>query len=330
YRLIVMIYDNITTSSSSGSSPTGQFSDDQILQLDHIVYVTSALGCVGSLFIILSFSIFKEARSFATTLIFYLSISDLMSALSYLPFGRTSNALCNAQGAGLLFFLTSSYLWTMCISISLFMVFFLNRYELGHLLKWFHLVCWGVPSVTTLISLIAGAFGQFGSWCFIADPTSTIRLFYYLPLVFVFFVNLFVFICIRLKISQHSNSIVSRVNIIVSFYLVAFALSQLPTVINSIQTFSDPKHPLFPLFVFQLLLQPLQGFFNCIVYGVNEGFIMHYIEFFEKHICRCRKSREMKEIDVDQERLLVDYDNSDEESAPLGIDNELIIDDYSI
>ncbi|EFA79115.1 cAMP receptor-like protein [Heterostelium album PN500] len=201
--------------------------------------------------------------------------------------------------------------------------------HIGYLLKYFHGICWGIPLISTLISLIAHAFGPVGSWCFIHDPTSVFRLLYYLPLVVVFFVNLCVFACIRWKISQHSNSIVSRVNIIVSFYLIAFALSQFPTVINSIQNFSEPSHPKFSLFAFQLLLQPLQGFFNCIVYGVNEGFISHYIEFFEKHLFRCRKSRELKQIEVEQERLIVDYDNSDEESQTTNMD-QLIIDDYSI
>jgi len=207
--------------------------------------------------------------------------------------------------------------------------FFTNRYELNHWFKYFHLICWGIPLFSTFISLGFDAYGLTGSWCFIANPLSFFRLFYYIPLIFVFFVNLCVFVAIRFKILRHNNSMISRVNIIVSFYLIAFSLSQLPTLINSIQNFSNPDKPIFSLFAFQLFLQPLQGFLNCIVYGWNEGFINHYIEFFEKYICRCRKSKELREIEADKTSLLVDYDNSDDEDQTDGID-KLIIDDYSM
>ncbi|KAK5584282.1 hypothetical protein RB653_005890 [Dictyostelium firmibasis] len=306
------------------------FSKGQIESLDRIVYFSSSMGIVGALFIIVSFFLFKAARSFATKMIFFLSLSDLFAAIFYLPYYRDSDLMCNLQGMGLVFFLSSSYLWTMCISISLFMVFFTTIFELNHWFKYFHFICWGIPLFTAIISLIFHAYGKTGSWCFISDPTSIFRLLYYLPLIVVFFINLVVFIAIRWKISQHSNSLVSKVNIIVSFYLIAFSLSQLPTIINSIQNFSNPDDPQFSLFAFQLLLQPLQGFLNCVVYGINEGFIGHYVEFFEKYIfrCRCRKSRELKEIESDKTSLLVDYENSDDEEGFDGMDR-LIIDDYN-
>ncbi|EFA86297.1 cAMP receptor-like protein [Heterostelium album PN500] len=252
-----------------------QFSDLEILQLDQISFVSVSFGCVGALFIIITYILFRDVRSFASTLIFYLSICDLMAALSYLPFGRGSKMACDIQAMGLLFFLTSSYFWTMCISISLFLVFFTNRYELGYLMKYFHYINWGIPLVLTLISLKFNIFGITGSWW---------------------------------KISQHANTIVSRMNVIVSFYIIAFAISQLPSIINSIQNFSSPNNPVFGLFAFQLMLQPLQ------VYGVNEGFVSRYIEFFEKYVCRCRKSREYKDtlLDIDRESLIITYDDDDE------------------
>ncbi|EGC34657.1 hypothetical protein DICPUDRAFT_34601 [Dictyostelium purpureum] len=316
------------TSSISDDSGYDHFTKEQIEKLDSIVYISSGMGCAGALFIIITFILFKDVRSFATKLIFFLSLSDLMSAISYLPFGRRNTVMCNLQGMGLVFFLSSSYFWTMCISISLFVVFFTSRYELNHWLKYFHMVCWGIPFITALVSLLFHAYGRTASWCFLYDPTSVFRLLYYVPLIAVFFINLLVFVAIRWKISQHSNSLVSKVNIIVSFYLIAFTLSQLPTIINSFQNFSKPNDPQFSLYAFQLLLQPLQGFLNCIVYGINEGFTKHYIYFFEKHICRCRKSRELKEIESDRINLLVDYDTSDEEDIMDHDIDKLIIDDY--
>ncbi|KYR00303.1 cAMP receptor-like protein [Tieghemostelium lacteum] len=327
--MTLLLFNRSSTKHDYDSSDSSLvFSKEHIDNLDKIVYFSSGLGIIGALFIILSYLIFRSSRNFSTRLIMFLSLSDLMSAISYLPFGRESKALCDLQGMGLVFFLSSSYFWTMTISISLFLVFFTEKYELNYLMKYFHAICWGIPMFSTLVSLIFNAYGLTGSWCFIEDPTSFFRLFYYLPLIVVFLINLSVFVAIRWKISKHSNSMVAKVNIVVSFYLIAFALSQLPTIINSIQNFIYPTQPIYGLFAAQLFLQPLQGFLNFIVYGYNEGFINNYIEFIEKYLCRCRKSRELKQIDVNS-GLLVDYDNSDDDETPTNRIDQLIIDDYS-
>ncbi|EGG13973.1 importin 13 [Cavenderia fasciculata] len=103
--------------------------------------------------------------SFASKLIFFLSISDLMVAISYYPFGRLSKTFCDIQGIGLMFFLSSSYFWTMCISISVYFVFFLNQVNINHLMKYFHIISWGVPFATTLIAMLNyDIFGRTGSW----------------------------------------------------------------------------------------------------------------------------------------------------------------------
>eukprot|EP01133_Synstelium_polycarpum_P019135 gene19135-22916_t len=215
------------------------FTRDQIKQLDQIVYFSSALGSLGALFIIITYVLFRDIRSFASKLIFYLSISDLMCAISYLPFGRSSRIACDLQGMGLLFFLTSSYFWTACISISLFLVFFTTQHDLNYLMKYYHYISWGFPLLATLVSLKFDVF-----YC---------RSYFTLPIIL-----------------------------------------------------------LFTSFIW---------FLNCIVYGVTEGFLNRYVEFFEKYLCRCRRSKEYKEIvDADIDNLVVDY--SDDDDA-VGITNSL-------
>jgi len=289
---------------------------DQIHIIQIIILATASLGLLGSLFIISTFLLFKEIRLFSTKLIFFLSLSDFMASICWFPFGSKAEILCVIQAMGLQFFLCSSLLWTMCISISLLLAFYSDKFEtfeLGRNFKYYHLLCWGIPLISVIICFAFGRYADEGPWCFLV-PDSLFRLFYYIPLTIVFLVNFGTFVAIRLKITRFKYSIEARMNTMVSFYLVAFLAAQLPSVTNGFQNFWQPSNPIFALYIFQSTFQPLQGFFNCIVYGKNEGFVALYLRLFEKYICKCRKGLDYEQDGVDTEGLLVEYDyHSDED-----------------
>jgi len=290
---------------------------DQIDIIQTIILATASLGLLGSLFIISTFLLFKEIRLFSTKLLFFLSLSDFMASICWYPFGSKDEILCVIQAMGLQFFLCSSLLWTMCISISLLLAFYSDKFEtfeLSRNFKYYYALCWGIPLISVIICLSFGQYANEGPWCFVV-PDSLFRLFYYVPLTIVFLVNFGTFIAIRLKIAHFKYSIEARMNTMLSFYLVAFLVAQLPSVTNGFQKFAQPTHPIFALYIFQSTFQPLQGFLNCIVYGKNEGFVALYIRLFEKYICKCRKGLDYEQDGVDTEGLLVEYDyHSDEET----------------
>lgn len=86
-----------------------------------IISVTSVFSLVGSLFIILTYLIFRETRTFGTSLIFFLSISDFMTSISWFPWS-TKEILCIIQAASLQFFEVASCLWSFTISYCIFQV----------------------------------------------------------------------------------------------------------------------------------------------------------------------------------------------------------------
>jgi len=244
---------------------------------------------------------------------FYLSLSDLLASLSWYPFGRVATYLCDVQAVGLHFFLCASFFWTMCISISLFFIFYSDKTDLDHYLKFFHIICWGIPLAVVIACLSTGKYGYNGAWCFIHDPKGIFPLFYYVPLIIVFLINLVILVLVRVKISKHSQSAVAKMNVLVSFYLLAFVTSQFFAVLNTIQGALAPQSPIFILYILHATFQPLQGFLNCIVYGTNEGFVSHYVEWFERKFYRVRRRRD-REQETDSNGLLMDYDyKSDEE-----------------
>jgi len=307
----LMMFGNVFDEDNVGMLPP-----DQVRILDYIILGTGSLGLLGASFIMITFLLFKDIRMFSTKLIFFLSLSDFMVSISWFPFGNVNEYLCTIQAMGLQFFLCSSLLWTMCISLSLAFAFYSDKFEnfeLSHNMKYYHFLCWGYPTVTVFISLLSNRFADIGPWCFLV-PHTYFRLFYYLPLAVVFFVNLGVLVAVRLKISRHKGSIEARMNVIVSFYLVGFLASQLPSLVNGMQNFFQPENPVFVLYLFQSLFQPMQGFLNCLVYGKNEGFVEYYIRFFEKYFFRCRKGEDYEQEGVDTGNLLEEYNyHSDDE-----------------
>eukprot|EP01113_Clastostelium_recurvatum_P037116 TRINITY_DN5397_c0_g1_i1.p1 TRINITY_DN5397_c0_g1~~TRINITY_DN5397_c0_g1_i1.p1 ORF type:complete len:295 (+),score=59.32 TRINITY_DN5397_c0_g1_i1:58-942(+) len=293
----------------------GPLVSSQVHTINIIAIASASLGALGSLFIIITFIFFKQVRSFATQLMFFLSLSDLLASLAWYPFGQLSPELCIVQGAALHFFLCSSFFWTMCLSISLLAIFYSERFDLQDFLKLFHAICWGVPAVFVFVCLLTGKYGSNGVWCFIKDPKGIYPLFYYIPLLLVLLVNSGVFIAVRLKMSKFLHSTEGRINVVVSFYLLAFIASQLPAVLNTLQTAINPENPVFALFVLHALLQPLQGFFNCVVYGSNEGFVWFYLEWCGQRWGRVRRGKDRAQDGQDTQGLMMDYDyHSDEEA----------------
>jgi hypothetical protein len=58
------------------------FSSHEIGIIDLIVRITSSIGMLGSLFMVVTFLLFKEMREFSTKLICLLAVSDFMVCTS--------------------------------------------------------------------------------------------------------------------------------------------------------------------------------------------------------------------------------------------------------
>jgi len=84
--------------------PIVKLNESEIDVLHIILWCSASLGVVGALFIIITYLLFKEIRIFSTKLIFFLSLSDFLSSVSWYPFGAVNNYLCIVQAMSLQFF----------------------------------------------------------------------------------------------------------------------------------------------------------------------------------------------------------------------------------
>lgn len=292
------------------------FSPHEVRVIDIIIMVSSSLGIIGALFMVVTFALFKEIREFSTKLICLLAVCDFMVSLAWFPFSHTNSTLCVIQAVALQYFLSASFLWTMAISLSLVVAFFprLQEFEWTLKMRYYHAACWAIPAILVSLSLALGKYENNGVRCFV-DSSGLLSLLFYMPLLIVFVINSTVFIIIRVRLARHKGSLESRMSSVVSYYLVAFLSSQLPAVLNGLQRVIHPQHPVFAFYVILAALQPLQGFLNAIVYGFNEGFISQYIYFFENYCGRRFRKGDSFESDmVDTDNLLVEYNyNSDDD-----------------
>lgn len=118
----------------------------EVYVYEQVVILTSCvLSFFGSLLIICTFAIWHDLRTTPRKLLVYLSVADLLSALSYfygvLRIFDSDSGDCIAQGAISTFANTSSFFWTVAIAIYLY-VFIVksSQRQADNLVLYFHLI----------------------------------------------------------------------------------------------------------------------------------------------------------------------------------------------
>uniref|UniRef100_UPI00398F81D2 G-protein coupled receptor 157 n=1 Tax=Pristiophorus japonicus TaxID=55135 RepID=UPI00398F81D2 len=143
-----------------------------------IIFISCCLSLLGSALIIGTHFWWPDLRSKARQLLVYLSLADLLSALSY-SYGvlrdfRSSSWDCVLQGAVSTFANTSSFFWTVAIAVYLYLLIVRSDQGLADgLVVWFHAVSWFVPLVITVAAVSLQKIGYDASdvsvgWCWVS------------------------------------------------------------------------------------------------------------------------------------------------------------------
>ncbi|KAL2103614.1 hypothetical protein ACEWY4_000482 [Coilia grayii] len=143
-----------------------------------VILISCALSFFGSLLIILTYIIWADLRTTPRKLLVFLSVADLLSAISYSvgvwKVFHEDSWDCIVQGAFSTFANTSSFFWTVAIAIYLY-IFIVRSSQRGadSLVLYFHLVSWGVPLGITVAALCLHKIGYDASevsvgWCWVS------------------------------------------------------------------------------------------------------------------------------------------------------------------
>ncbi|XP_066547709.1 G-protein coupled receptor 157 isoform X2 [Amia ocellicauda] len=143
-----------------------------------IILISCVLSFFGSCLIIFSYIVWKDLRTKPRRLLVFLSVADLISALSYfygvLRVFESDSWDCVLQGALSTFSNTSSFFWTVAIAIYLYIFIVKSDQRLADSLSlWFHVISWGIPLVITVAAVSLQKIGYDASevsvgWCWVS------------------------------------------------------------------------------------------------------------------------------------------------------------------
>ena len=153
--------------------------------------LSSSASIIGCLLIIIIYIKWKEFRTTARTILLFISIADLFTAVGYVigsayylhyqvyrihpwNISHAYNVSCKWQS-----FVTStssiaSFFWTTVLAFYLYMTIVYKMYKfVRRLMPMIHVISWGVPLVLCIVALVMGWLGPSPddtavSWCFVA------------------------------------------------------------------------------------------------------------------------------------------------------------------
>lgn len=173
-----------STPVSNFSSPTtlGFEGEANARENRALTTVSASLSLLGTSFIIGTFIAWKDFRSTSRRILVYISISDFFIAGGNL-FGvwqpRADFTVCKSQSFVTTCASLCSFFWTTFLAIFMYTVVVKKQAnKAGTMLKFYHIIGWGVPLIITGTALGLGKLGNdndvySAGWCWIDSKLST-------------------------------------------------------------------------------------------------------------------------------------------------------------
>ncbi|KAL6071256.1 G-protein-coupled receptor family protein [Balamuthia mandrillaris] len=175
--------------------------------LNWVVLVLLALSVGGAGATILTFTIFRDIRTYPIKLITYLCGCIVCANLFFIfafedPF-LENNALCFVTGIIVHGFFLACFFWTFCIAFNFYQMIVRRNREPQTLEKWYHLIAWGCPLFCVLFVCGFRQYGDTGSSsaCYIGDALF-IFLFFFLPGLIIISANTILFFFVAREIHE--------------------------------------------------------------------------------------------------------------------------------
>jgi len=153
---------------------------------------TAGVSIVGSTFIILSYISFPRLRSFAFELILMISVSNFLSALSYIITPKVNPLLCEAEAVLMTFSELASIFWVGSIAFTINRIFLCDdglSLDKTHRMK-YHLFCWGISLFMCVLPFTTQSYeSKSDTWCWITFRTTSGKIWafvsYYIPVLVI-------------------------------------------------------------------------------------------------------------------------------------------------
>eukprot|EP00698_Gefionella_okellyi_P011695 TRINITY_DN3100_c0_g1_i1.p1 TRINITY_DN3100_c0_g1~~TRINITY_DN3100_c0_g1_i1.p1 ORF type:complete len:440 (+),score=51.64 TRINITY_DN3100_c0_g1_i1:162-1481(+) len=257
----------------SGNLTAVGFTDTQLRVLASITTAVSALSLCGSLFIIICYLSLRKMKRFSFKLVCMLSLSDIGSCVANILGEPSAGPLCYTQALLTSFFELASCLWTLSIAITLFLTVVRHQQDVERFEKWYHLGCWGIALLMTLLPLATDSYGSAGAGCWLkSDNVGALWRFFqfYFFLWSVFIIQIVMYLLIFREVRNSVNvfggatgNAVKRMGLYPLILIICYSWA----TVNRIQNYIAPDTPLFWLYLLHVLFEDMVGLFNAFAYG---------------------------------------------------------------
>lgn len=142
--------------------------------------ITTVLSLFGTLFIIVSFFLWKDIRTTSRRILVYISIADFLTCVATIAAitnfwlsGTENKEVCFVQSIIGTFSVLCSFFWTVSMALYLYIsVCWKNSRLAERLLYLFHVFGWGIPAIIATIAASTHKLGDNGNkvsagWCWI-------------------------------------------------------------------------------------------------------------------------------------------------------------------
>jgi len=262
--------------------------------------VAVSISIASALCAFVTFVVFSSIRTYPIKLICYLCICIMLGFGAFIaadkdPIPQNYGA-CFAMALLVHFFFIANFLWTFCIAFNFYQMIVRRNRESQLLEKWYHLVCWGIPSGLVLGVGAAEEYGAItngdNAQCWITDDLARFLTFFIPGLVIISSNGiLFFFIGREIhetlagapKSDQRDRKKEFRV------YLSIYVSIGLSWVFGYLM-FLVPQDVVITIFLILFTITtPLQGFFIFLFYCVNKKVAAKWAGLFGYCIPWCKQ-----------------------------------------
>ncbi len=317
-----------------------------------------SLFCCILVMIVYSFSKKIRLKSY-NKIIFYIALCDSLSSLGgLLGISKNGTFQCSIQTILTNIFPLAGIFWTTVISCILFTI--IHKINVGnHEITfewWVHLICWGIPTLVTLLPLSTEDYGTHDGedgWCFLRprddSPPWTYNFwvfaafFGWVYLALMIYIALILYISLvmpRISTGQSTKAMIRRVLHKLIWYPIIILVSWSLITVYDIWVAFEPNDPALndPIFIDLTFSLPLfSGFLTSLAFFLGSAEArgtLNVILLSVRNIPVTTCVSLITESSNDEERRIVDGDLSNERTldqrsgSGVSRETELTVDSY--
>jgi len=262
--------------------------------LSYVVDILSGLSIGGAAVTIITFSIFKDIRTYPIKLIIYLCwCIFLAQSFFIISFYVYDTFFCLPAAMLIHYFFVANFFWSFCVAFNFYQMIVRRNREAETLEKYYHIFCWGVPAVLVFGVGYTDTYGDLGGVCYITSQLAIFAAFF-LPGLIVVSANTVIFFFIAREIHdtlvQAPQADKREKKKELRVYTSIFISIGLSWIFGFLMTLFPPNNIGRVIFlVLFSITTPLQGFLIFGSYCLNAKVFGRWAGLFAKCLPFCRQ-----------------------------------------